>query len=158
MFVAKKKNEAAKKFEDFLTEFEKRYETQVHVLRTDGGGEYRNVDLFCRENGVARQVTEVGNQAANGKAVRMHRTVLNMVRCMIFGSDLPPSFWGDAAKYATYMLNQSPTKANEARNSPIEMLTGRKPRLHGAWHLVPSVLFSGTLGSAPWRNARMRLW
>ena len=73
----------------------------MHVLRTDGGGEYKNVDLFCKKTGIARQVSEARNQASNGKAERMHRTVLNMARSMIFACNMPPYFWGDAVEYAT---------------------------------------------------------
>lgn len=102
---------------------------RIHVLRTDGGGEYRSVDLFCKENGVARQIVEAGNQAANAKADRMHRTILNMVRCMVFGAGLPLSFGGDTAGYAVYILNRSPTRTNEGRKSPIEVLTGNVPGL-----------------------------
>lgn len=115
--MAKRKDLAAKKLENFLFEFEKRFGCRVHVLRTDGGGEYRNVDLFCKDNGVDRQGSEVGNQAANGKAERMHRTILNMVRCTVFGAGLPLSFWGGAAEYATYVLNRSSSRANENRKS-----------------------------------------
>ena len=52
--LAKTKNEAATKFQDFLTYFEKRFDCKIHVLRTDGGAEYRNVDIFCKEEGVRR--------------------------------------------------------------------------------------------------------
>ena len=101
----------------------------MDVLRTDGGGEYKNVDLFRRESGVARQITEAGNQAGNGKAERMHGTIMNMVRCMIFSCDLPLSFWGDAAEYAAYVLNRMPTRSNPERASPVKMLTGKSPNL-----------------------------
>ena len=79
-FLAKTKDEAVKKFEHFLTFFELKYDCRVLVLRTDGGGEYANVDLFCKTTGVERQVTEANSSASNGKAERMHRTVLNMAR------------------------------------------------------------------------------
>lgn len=46
VFLAKTKDEAANKFKHFLVFFEKRFDCRVHVLRTDGGGEYKNVDLF----------------------------------------------------------------------------------------------------------------
>ena len=59
----------------------------------------------------------------------MHRTVLNMARSMIFASRLPLSFWGDAVEYASYILNRSPTSANEERASPMEILTKRAPDL-----------------------------
>ena len=53
----------------------------------------------------------------------MHRTILDMARSMIFASRLPVTFWGDAMKYAAYILNRSPTSANTKRASPIEVLT-----------------------------------
>ncbi|GMF57079.1 unnamed protein product [Phytophthora fragariaefolia] len=132
VFASKAKDEATRKFRDFLVFFEKRFSCKEHVLRTDGGGEYRTVELFCQQNGVARQVSEASNQASNGKAERMHRTIFNMVRCMIFESGLAPSFWCDAAEYATYILNRSPTRANPDRQSPLQVLTGVMPSLHDA--------------------------
>ena len=107
------KNEAATKFQDFLTYFEKQFDCKIHVLRTDGGAEYRNVDIFCKKEGVRRQISEAENQASNGKAKRMHRTVMNLVRSMIFGNSMALYFWGDAAEYATYILDRSPTRANK---------------------------------------------
>ena len=59
----------------------------------------------------------------------MHRTIMNMVRSMVFASGLPFYFWGDAAEYAAYILNRSPTKANEGGVSPVELLTKKAPNL-----------------------------
>uniref|UniRef100_A0AAV1UP75 Integrase catalytic domain-containing protein n=1 Tax=Peronospora matthiolae TaxID=2874970 RepID=A0AAV1UP75_9STRA len=129
VFLAPTKDTSAKKFEHFMTFFERRFNCRIHVLRTDGGGEYANVDLFCKSTGAARQISEARNQASNGKAERMHRTVLNMARSMIFASRLPVSFWGDVVKYAAYVLNRSPTSANAKRTSPMEILTKHAPDL-----------------------------
>ncbi|GMF59484.1 unnamed protein product [Phytophthora fragariaefolia] len=71
IFVARKKGQAAKMFEQFLVYFERRFNCKVHVLRTDGGGEYRNVDLFCQSNGIVRQVSEAKNQASNVPPLEM---------------------------------------------------------------------------------------
>ncbi|GMF44369.1 unnamed protein product [Phytophthora fragariaefolia] len=92
VFASKTRDEAAKKFQQFMAFFERRFNVRGHMLRTDGGGEYRNLDLFCQQTGVARQVTEANTSASNGKAKRMHRTVTNMVRCMLFGCGLPLSY------------------------------------------------------------------
>ena len=113
----------------FAGHFERRFDCRIQYLRTDGGGEYANVDLFCQKAGIARQKTEADNPASNGKAERMHRTVLNMARCMIFNCRLPVYFWGDAVKYAAYILNRSPCRSNPRRMSPIEMLEGKPPNL-----------------------------
>uniref|UniRef100_A0AAV1VBX8 Integrase catalytic domain-containing protein n=1 Tax=Peronospora matthiolae TaxID=2874970 RepID=A0AAV1VBX8_9STRA len=129
VFLAPTRDKAAKKFEHFLAWFEKSFDCRIHVLRTDGGGEYMNVDLFCKAAGVERQNSEARNQASNGKAERMHRTVLNMARSMIFANRLPLYFWGDAVEYAAFVLNRSPTSANARRASPLQMLTKQTPDL-----------------------------
>ena len=80
VLLARTTDAAAKQFEALLVHFEKLFGFKVHVLRTDGGGEYANVDLFCKRTVVARQVSEAHNQASNGKAERIHRSVLNLAR------------------------------------------------------------------------------
>jgi hypothetical protein len=92
VFLAKTNDQAAKKFEHFLAWFERRFDCRVQVPRTDGGLEYRNIDPFCQKTGVARQLTEPNSPASNRKAERMHRTILNMARCMMFNSGLPIRF------------------------------------------------------------------
>ncbi len=129
IFLAKTKDETARKFLNFVGDFERRFDSRVQVLRTDGGSEYANIDLFCERNGIARQRTEADNPASNGKAERMHRTILNMARCMIFNCRLPMHFWGDAVKYTAYVLNRSPCKSNPKRMSPLEMLEGKPQNL-----------------------------
>ena len=99
------------------------------MLRTDGGGEYANVNLFYKRAGVARQVLEVRNQASNDKAERMHRTVLNLARSMMFECGPLLHFWGDAVQYAACILNRSPTRANTKQESKIKVLTGTVPHL-----------------------------
>lgn len=136
VFLAKNKVKTTKKLEHFLVYFEKRFNCRIHVLRTDGGKEYTNVDPFCKATGVHRQISERENQASNGKAERMLRTVLNMARCMLFASGLHLYFWGDAVKYAAYVLNRSSCRTNAKRKSPLEMLTRTVSNL-------PRLLLSG---------------
>ncbi|KAE9098045.1 hypothetical protein PF006_g23440 [Phytophthora fragariae] len=59
----------------------------------------------------------------------MHRTIMNMARCMIFACGLPLRFWGDAVQYAAYILNRAPTNSNPGRASPLKVLTGKSPPL-----------------------------
>ena len=119
VFVAKSKDEAARKFQHFMVFFEILFNVRVHMLRTDGGVEYRNLDLFCQQTGIGRQITERNTSASNRKAEIIHRTVMNTVRCMLFGCGLPLGFWGYAAEYVAYVLNRMPTRANLGRKSPM---------------------------------------
>nr|CCA24530.1 hypothetical protein TcasGA2_TC015470 [Albugo laibachii Nc14] len=129
VFLTKTKDAAAMKFKHFLAAFERQFNCRIDVIRTDGVGEYKTLDVFCKTTGGLRQVSEPNNQASNDKAERMHRTIMNMVRSMVFASGLPLNFWGDAAEYAVYILNTSPTKGNIRHVSPIEMLSNMTPAL-----------------------------
>ncbi|POM64757.1 LOW QUALITY PROTEIN: Hypothetical protein PHPALM_19668 [Phytophthora palmivora] len=66
VFLARIKDAAAKQFEHFLVFFETRFDCRI-------------------QTGVARQRSEANNQVSNGRAKLMHRTIMNMARCMIFG-------------------------------------------------------------------------
>ncbi|POM62822.1 LOW QUALITY PROTEIN: hypothetical protein PHPALM_27973 [Phytophthora palmivora] len=79
--------EATKKFEEFLTFFEKRFDCKVYALHTDGRKEYVQADPFCVE--LALGINKRENQASNEKTERMHRAVLNIAHCMQFSSGLP---------------------------------------------------------------------
>ena len=92
IFLAKTKDAAAKKFEHFLVFFEKMFDCRAHVLRTDGGGEYQNIDIFRKKTGVSRQTSAARNQASNGMAERINMAIMNMGRCMIFVYGLPLYF------------------------------------------------------------------
>jgi hypothetical protein len=48
---------------------------------------------------------------------------------MIFNCGLPIRFWGNAVKYASYVLNRSPSRSNLGRKSPFEQLEGKRPSL-----------------------------
>uniref|UniRef100_A0AAV1VD99 Integrase catalytic domain-containing protein n=1 Tax=Peronospora matthiolae TaxID=2874970 RepID=A0AAV1VD99_9STRA len=83
VFRAPTKDKAAQKFEHFLGYFERQFECRIHVLRAEGRAEYANVELFCKSTGVAGQVSKARNQASNGKAEHLHRTVLNRARSIM---------------------------------------------------------------------------
>lgn len=59
----------------------------------------------------------------------MHRTIMNMVRSMLFACGLPLGFWVDSAEYAVCILKRSLSKANLGRQLPLQMLTKGIPDL-----------------------------
>ena len=155
VFLVPTKDKAAKKFEHFLAFFERQFDCRIHVLRTDGGGEYANVDLSCKRTGVARQISEARNQASNGKSERMRRKILNMARSMIFASRLPVTFWGDGVEYAAYILNRSPTcaSANAKRALPIEVMTKHASDLRNIVAFGSTVTQARTLSRSARKSA-----
>ncbi|OWY99748.1 hypothetical protein PHMEG_00029202 [Phytophthora megakarya] len=129
VYLLRKKSEAEGHLEDFVSEFERQYDTNVKVIRSDGGGEFGSNRLhrFILNRGIRHQLTERDMSSSHGKAERFHRTVMDSARAMLWVSALPQRFWGDAVLYASYIRNYLPTRVNEDHTSPIEALTGKVP-------------------------------
>jgi hypothetical protein len=129
VFLAKQKNFGAVKFQHFMAHFERAFNCRIQMLRTDGGKEYRATDLFCESTSIHRQRTEPNQSVTNGKAERMHRTLVDMAHSMLFNSTMPVPFWDEAVQYACYVHNRIPTNLNPGQKSPLEALTGKIPKI-----------------------------
>ena len=78
----------------FKIHVEKETNLFVRMLRTDQGGEFTSQEFinFCDVNGIRRQLTAAYNPQQNGVAERKNRTIMNMVRSMIFEKKIPKTF------------------------------------------------------------------
>ena len=56
----------------------------------------------------------------------MNRTIMNMVRSMVFFKNVKLMFWGDAVKCAAYLRNRSPSNSVNDK-TPHEMWFGHLP-------------------------------
>lgn len=83
----------------------------MKCLRTDRGGEFASNEFneFCSLNGIKKQMTAAYTPQQNGVAKRKNRTILNMVRCMLFEKSLPKEFWAYVVKWSMFVQNRSPT-------------------------------------------------
>ncbi|GJY17673.1 zinc finger, CCHC-type containing protein [Tanacetum coccineum] len=103
---------------------------KLRMLRTDRGGEFTSNEFtkYCKENGIARQLTAPYSPQQNGVVERRNRTVLSTTRSMMKAMKLPLTFWAEAVKHAIYILNRVPTRALVDK-TPYEALYNRKPNL-----------------------------
>nr|GEX60086.1 zinc finger, CCHC-type [Tanacetum cinerariifolium] len=100
------------------------------MLRTDRGGEFTSNEFmqYCKENGIARQLTAPYSPQQNGVVERRNRTIMSTTRCMMKATSMPQNFWAEAVKHAIYILNNVPTKALEDI-TPYEAIKQRKSNL-----------------------------
>ena len=68
-----------------------------------------------------------GTPHTNGVSEHRNRTFLDMVRSMMYLTDLPLSFWGYALEIAAFTLNRAPSKSVETK--PYKLWFGKKPKL-----------------------------
>ncbi|GJU53663.1 ribonuclease H-like domain, reverse transcriptase, RNA-dependent DNA polymerase [Tanacetum coccineum] len=91
-------------FKEYKKSIENELRTTLKMLRTDRGGEFTSNEFtqYCKENGIARQLTAPYSPQQNGVA--------------------------EAVRHAIYILNSVPTKALEDI-TPYEAIKHRKPNL-----------------------------
>ncbi|CAM8973030.1 unnamed protein product [Rhodiola kirilowii] len=130
-FLLKTKDEAFAKFKDWRLLEENPIGKKVKALRTGNGLEFCNAefDNFCIEHDILRNKTVRLTPQQNGVAERMNRTLLDKLRCLLFTSGLPKSFWGEALYTATYLVNRSPNRMLDFK-CPMKLWNGKKPDLN----------------------------
>ena len=78
-------------------------------IRTDGEGSLAESSA-CRtllnQLGYTLEKTATDSSSQNGIAERPHQTFAAMVRCLLYSSSLPITFWADALVYANYINNR----------------------------------------------------
>nr|GEU44449.1 zinc finger, CCHC-type [Tanacetum cinerariifolium] len=119
---------------DTLKEFKKSIENELRttskMLRMDRGGEFTSNELmqYCKENGIARQLTAPYSPQQNRVVKRRNRTMMSTTRCMMKVTNMPQNFWAEAIRHAIHILNSVPTKALEDI-TPYEAIKRIKPNL-----------------------------
>ena len=97
-------------------------------IRTDGEGsiaESQQCHNMLTKLGYTMQRTATDSSSQNGLAERPHQTLATMVRCLLYSSSLPVTFWADALVYATYINNRLYHSGVE--DIPFTLWTGRRP-------------------------------
>ncbi|GJW01050.1 ribonuclease H-like domain, reverse transcriptase, RNA-dependent DNA polymerase [Tanacetum coccineum] len=100
------------------------------MLRMDRGGEFTSNEFtqYCKENGIAQQLTVPYSPQQNGVVERRNRTIMSITRCMMKATNMAQNFWAKAVRHAIYILNSVPMKALEDI-TPYEAIKQRKPNL-----------------------------
>nr|GEX12280.1 zinc finger, CCHC-type [Tanacetum cinerariifolium] len=124
------KDQAFSTFKEFRQQIEMELRMRLRMLRTDRGGEFISNEFtkYCKENGIARQLTAPYSPQQNGVVERRNRTVLSTTRSMMKAMKLPLTFWAEAVRHAIYIINRVPTRALIDK-TPYEALYNRKPNL-----------------------------
>ena len=107
---------------------EKQSRKKLKILRTNGGGKFNSIEIeaFCTDKGILHEVTAPYTPQHNGVVERRNRTIMNMVRSMLKGKNLPKALWGEAVVTTTYVLNRCPTQ--QLKNQvPKAVWSGKTP-------------------------------
>ena len=69
----------------------------IKRLRTDNGGEYKYIQMksLCNKLKIAQEFTLAYNSEQNGLAERFHRTLVEMIRCILKDCGMEKKYWTD---------------------------------------------------------------
>ena len=128
VYVLKSKGEVFSKFREWKAMVELCTGEKLKVLRSDNGGEYTSEKFteYLKAEGIRHELTVPKSPQQNGVAERLNRTLVEMTRSMLAGSNLPQKLWAETLTTAVYLRNRSCTKAVEGM-TPFEVLYGKKP-------------------------------
>jgi len=124
------KSEVFERFKQYKAKVELETGKRIRSLRCDGGGKYTG-NIFQRyltEYCIIQRITLAYTPEHNGIAEGANRTIMEMVRCMIFDSALGKEFWGFAALTAVHIINRLPSSAHEGK-TPFEIWFGVPPSI-----------------------------
>ena len=68
------------------------------------------------------------DDSSKSTSERKNRTLLEMARCILMQTGLPPGFWAEAISTANYIQNRCPTKSLNGK-TPYEAWTGNIPNV-----------------------------
>src|SRR6266571_5157681 len=100
---------------------------KLRILVTDNGELVSsNVRDWCNAEGIDHQLTAPYTSAHNGRAERLHRTLLGKARAMRMACNAPAFLWDEFCATAAYLTTLTAATANNGK-TPYELWFGRKP-------------------------------
>lgn len=117
----KNKGEVFKAFTELHKFIKTEYRREIHTLQSDNGGEYVSWEMknFCKENLIQHQTSCSQTPQQNGLAERRNRSILEIVRASLFDMSVPRKYWGEAVRFAAYIMNRTPSRVIEFK-TPLQ--------------------------------------
>jgi hypothetical protein len=128
IYILKNKSEIFEAFKTYKATVENFTGFKIKSLQSDNALEYMSNDFekFLQTNGIKRRLTVPHTPQQNGVAERKNRTLVEMARCLLMQSNLPPSFWAEAINTANYIRNRVPSSSLKGE-TPFKIWTGKRP-------------------------------
>jgi transposase InsO family protein len=93
-------------FRIFQAMVERAFDCKIQVLRTEGGGEYKELmGQYLRQAGIVQLVTTPYTPKLNSRAERMNRTIKGMLASMLIAAKIDMRFWNFGLKHACVLWN-----------------------------------------------------
>ncbi|RVW40614.1 Retrovirus-related Pol polyprotein from transposon RE1 [Vitis vinifera] len=111
---------------------------QSQILKSDNAKEYftSSLSTYLQNHGIIHISSCVDTPQQNGVAERKNRHLLEVARCLMFSSNVPNYFWGEAILTATYLINRMPSRVLTFQ-SPRQLFLKQFPHTRAASSDLP---------------------
>ena len=128
--LIERKNEVCDHFKEFFNQV-KSFGYTIQAIHTDSAKEYIEKQSFIdwlSQHHVSRSASSPHSQYQNGLAEVTMQQVQNHIRCALYQSGLPHSYWGEAFLHTIFTWNRTP-KVTNGGLTPYEFVTERVPNV-----------------------------
>ena len=145
VFLMKEKSEVGHIFQTFNRMVQNQFNSKIQVLKSDNAKEYftSSLSTYLQNHGIIHISSCVDTPQQNGVAERKNRHLLEVARCLMFSSNVPNYFWGEAILTATYLINRMPSRVLTFQ-SPRQLFLKQFPHTHAASSDLPLKVFGCT--------------
>ncbi|RVX07454.1 Retrovirus-related Pol polyprotein from transposon TNT 1-94 [Vitis vinifera] len=145
VFLMKEKSEVGHIFQTFNLMVQNQFNSKIQVLKSDNAKEYftSSLSTYLQNHGIIHISSCVDTPQQNGVAERKNRHLLEVARCLMFSSNVPNYFWGEAILTATYLINRMPSRVLTFQ-SPRQLFLKQFPHTRAASSDLPLKVFGCT--------------
>ncbi|MBW0479544.1 hypothetical protein O181_019259 [Austropuccinia psidii MF-1] len=113
----------------YFTEIKNKLNITPAYFHSDRGGEFTSARLkrYFLQSGTSIEQGAPNSPQTNGVAERFNKTLLSKIRCLLCQSNIPITYWDEAARHASRLLNHTPHRFLNFR-TPLSML-----KEHSMW-------------------------
>ena len=112
IYLMKAKSETFFIFKQFHLMIQTQFNSKIKIVRTDNGAEYFSNILgsYFKDNDIIHHSSCVNTPQQNGIAERKNRHLFEVARTLMFHSNVPKHFWGEAILTTTFYINCMPSR------------------------------------------------
>ncbi|KAJ1686058.1 hypothetical protein LUZ63_017448 [Rhynchospora breviuscula] len=116
------KSDVSTIFTKFKAQVENLFSTNIKVLRTDGGAEFKPISTLFPQ--IIHQTTCPHTPQQNGVSERKHRHIIELALSIMSYASLPTNFWDEIFSSVAYLINRLP---NSNKLIPYTVLFNKQP-------------------------------
>ena len=108
VFLMKEKSKTGQIFKNFKNMIQTQFQSKIQILKSDNAMDYFNSILgeYLGKEGIVHLSSCVDTPQQNGIAERKNRHLLEVARSLMFSTNVPKLFWGEAVLTAAYLINR----------------------------------------------------